>query len=99
MSFTAETLSYHGATKTVDFKDMAGLDKYFRDLSAKQGQFGGCTSSSHMTLTLNRDGEAVGQISLKDDFCFREDGMVAPNSLKYRLFEKEREQQQTLIDD
>lgn len=99
MTFGPETLSYNSTTKPVSFRDMAGLDLYFRDLSTKQGQWGGCTSSTSLTLTLNQDGKAIGQISLKDDFCFREDGMISPNALRYKLFEQENDQQITLIED
>ena len=99
MSFTPETLSYKGETKSVNFQDMAGLDTYFRSLAAKQGQVGGCTSSTNMTLTLNKDQKVVGKMLLKDDFCFREDGMLAPNALKYKLFEKEKKEKLSLIED
>jgi hypothetical protein len=99
MTFTPETMSYNGETKTVDFKEMAGLDLYFRDLSAKQGKWGGCTSSTSLTLTLNQDGKPVGQMNLVDDFCFREADMISPDALRYKLFEQEEDQQLTLIDD
>lgn len=99
MSFTPETVAYQGVTKTVGFQDMAGLDSYFRELSAKQGKPGGCTSSTHMTMTLNRDNQAIGQMTLTDDFCFRAEGMIAPDALKYKLFEKGAAEQLTLIDD
>lgn len=98
MTFTPETMSYKGDTRIVNFSDMASLDKYFRSLSAKQGKFGGCTSSTDLTLTLNRDGEAIETIRLIDDFCFREKGMLAPNALKYKLFDKEDTEQLTLIE-
>lgn len=97
MTFTAETISYDGETKTVDFTDMAGLDLYLRDLSAKQDQHGGCTSRTDLTLTLTRDGNLVGYKTLKDDFCFREEGMTSPGSLKYKLFEQEDAEQISLI--
>ena len=98
MTFTPEAISYAGETKTVSLQDMVSLDKYFRNLSAKQGQFGGCTSSTRLNLTLNREDKAVGQIALKDDFCFRGEDMLAPNALKYKLFEKEKTEQLTLIE-
>ena len=98
MTFTPETVAYGDETKTVGFEDMAGVDKYLRNLAHKQGQLGGCTSSTTLTLTLNRDGQAVGQKTLRDDFCFREDGMVSPDSLRYRLFEQEEAEQLSLIE-
>ncbi len=98
MLFTPETLSYQGKSKSVDFQDMAGLDAYFRGLAKKQGQAGGCTSSTNMTLTLNKDNQVIGKMLLKDDFCFRGDGMLAPNALKYKLFEKEKDEKLSLIE-
>jgi len=99
MTFTPETVSYKSETKALDFKQMSGLDSYLRDLSAKQGKFGGCTSRTTMTLTLNQDGRAIGQKTLVDDFCFREEGMLSPEALRYKFFEQEADEQLTLIEE
>jgi len=97
MTFSPETISYQGETKTVNFEDMAGLDKYFRNLSAKQDKVGGCTSSTNMTLTLIENGKPVGNMTLRDDFCFHSDkDMKSPNSIKYKLFEQEEVEQISL---
>lgn len=105
MEFTAHDVTYQGVTKPLTLLQATQLDNYIRALSEKQGEPGGCTTAVNLDLTLNRNGIALYQRDMTDDFCLSfsdptasdTDKLLSPGHIKYDLFERDAAEQQTLI--